>query len=386
MKTGSLPILRMPRLVLAGSRPMQQLQEQAGAATNIAVFTDRGVESAGLLDKPLAELKKTGAQVKIIAGLPTEPTTHEAHEAIQRFRAMEADLIVAIGGGSVMDIAKLASVLSTDDYTLYDLLEDPQRAVKQVKTIMIPTTAGTGAEATPNAIVLVPEKELKVGIVNTDMIADVVLLDAAMILNLPAHIAASTGVDAMAHAVECLNSNKATPFSDLFAMEAWELIEKSIEAACIPNGDMEAKEQMMLASFYAGVAITASGTTAVHALSYPLGGKYRIAHGLSNAIMLLPVMRFNRPACTDALTRMYDRSWPQGAESDAEAKADAVLARIEQILSNLNINLSLAAHGVRLEDIDSLVQAGLSVQRLLVNNPREVLEEDARAIYVEAMK
>ena len=163
--------------------------------------------------------------------------------------------------------------------TVHDLLEAPGRAKKCCPTLMIPTTAGTGSEATPNAIVAVPEQELKVGIVSDAMIADNVLLDPLMIKNLPRKIAAATGVDALAHAIECYTSNKANPISDTFALEALDMILNNILPACDSADAVSQKSAMQLASFYAGVAITASGTTAVHALSYPLGGKYHIAHG-----------------------------------------------------------------------------------------------------------
>lgn len=377
--------LRMPRVIVAGKEPMVFLSKEATGAKSIAIFTDKGVLSAGLLEEPLKALNECSTEVHILDQLPAEPTVDEAQHVIDTYKSFGADLIVAIGGGSVMDIAKLASVLKEDTYSLRDLLKNPSMAEKQVPTVMIPTTAGTGAEATPNAIVLVPEEELKVGIVNPQMIANAVILDARMIAQLPQPIAASTGVDALAHAVECLVSNKATPFSNLFAMEAWALIESSIEAAAVPGGDLAAKEKMMLASFYAGVAITASGTTAVHALSYPLGGKYRIPHGLSNAIMLMPVMRFNRSVCTQVMAKMYDRSWPQGDLYDQEAKADAVLERLAAILKHLNIRLSLKEHGVKPEDLDDLVKAGMSVTRLLNNNPRPLTAVDARIIYSEVL-
>ena len=177
-----------------------------------------------------------------------------------------------------MDAAKLASVLVTDEYGVKELLDDPGRAKKCVPIILIPTTAGTGAEVTPNAIVAVPEQELKVGIVNENMIADYVILDARMIKNLPRKIAASTGVDALAHCIECFTSNKANPFSDLYALEGLDLILNNIEKACDDPEAMTEKNRMQIAAYYGGLAITASGTTAVHALSYPLGGKIRLDH------------------------------------------------------------------------------------------------------------
>ena len=302
------------------------------------------------------------------------------------FKASGADFIVAVGGGSVMDTAKLASILATDEYGVKDLLDDPSRGRKYIKSLMIPTTAGTGAEATPNAIVAVPEQELKVGIVNDTMIADYVILDAVMIKNLPRKIAASTGVDALCHAIECWTSNKANPFSDMFAMQALDLILNNIMAACDDPNAMDAKNKMQIASFFAGVAITASGTTAVHALSYPLGGKYHIAHGVSNAILLAPVMRFNEPVCREKFAAACDRC-VHGEKTCAtvEEKSAYLVAWMEKIVKDLDIPTSLKEFGVPEEDLDSLVEAGMQVTRLLVNNMRQVTPADARALYQEIL-
>lgn len=285
-----------------------------------------------------------------------------------------------------MDTAKLSSILATEDYTIKDLLDNPSLGKKHVKTLMIPTTAGTGAEATPNAIVAVPEKELKVGIVNDEMIADYVILDAVMIKKLPRKIAAATGVDALCHAIECWTSNKANPFSDLFAMEALDLILNHIESACDDPEAMDAKNKMQIASFLAGVAITASGTTAVHALSYPLGGKYHIAHGVSNAILLVPVMKFNEPVCRGKFAQAYDRCvHGEHTCKTVEEKSAYMIAWMEEIVKHLEIPTSLKEFGVPAEDLEGLVKAGMEVTRLLVNNMREVTPDDAREIYQQIL-
>ena len=249
---------------------------------------------------------------------------------------------------------------------------------------MIPTTAGTGAEATPNAIVAVPERQLKVGIVSREMIPDTVILDGESIRTLPARVAASTGIDALCHAIECYTSRKATPFSDLYAMEALRLIFKNIEAACLDPDATEAKDAMLLAAYYGGAAIACSGTTAVHALSYPLGGRYHIPHGVSNAIMLLPVMRFNLPACISRFAAVWDAISP-GETIPEKEKAGKLLERMEKIVHTLQIPTDLSGFGVSLKDLDELVAAGMQVQRLLQNNLRSVTEADARELYREVL-
>ena len=375
--------LKMPHAVYSGKDALDKLTQIIGTGVKkTAVFTDRGIIGAGLLELPLSKIKESGCEYVIFDDLAAEPTYEQAQKAVDAFKESGADFIVAVGGGSVMDTAKLASVLATDEYGVKELLDNPQMAKKCVKTLMIPTTAGTGAEATPNAIVAVPEKELKVGIVNDNMIADYVILDAVMIKELPRKIAASTGVDALCHAVECFTSNKKNPFSDIFALQAFEMIMKNIEKACDDPEALKEKNNMLVASFYAGVAITASGTTAVHALSYPLGGRYHIPHGVSNAILLAPVMRFNEPVCRGLFAEAYDRlaageSFATEAKSEEE-KSAWVVNRMEEIVEHLNIPKSLKEFGIGSEDLDELVEAGMGVQRLLVNNMRTVTAEDAK--------
>jgi Alcohol dehydrogenase, class IV len=274
----------------------------------------------------------------------------------------------------------------TDEYGVKELLDTPGMARKCVPIILIPTTAGTGAEVTPNAIVAVPEKELKIGIVNENMIADYVILDARMIKNLPRKIAAATGVDALAHCIECYTSNKANPFSDLYALEGLDLILNNIEKACDDPEAMVEKNRMQIAAYYGGLAITASGTTAVHALSYPLGGKYHIAHGVSNAILLAPVMCFNEPACRSRLASAYDHCCHDGSALTNEAEKSAwMIARLESIVKHLDIPTSLEEFHVSPSDLEGLVEAGMQVQRLLVNNMRPVTANDARKIYQEVL-
>ena len=378
--------LKMPHAVFSGQDALEKIRDilAENQVGRLAVFTDRGIRGAGLLDLPMAQVQQAGVDAVILDDLPAEPSYEEAQKLVDQCKACGADFIMAVGGGSVMDTAKLASILMTDEYGIKELLDTPARARKCIKTLMIPTTAGTGSEATPNAIVAVPEKQLKVGIVNTEMIADYVILDAAMIKKLPRKIAAATGVDALAHAIECWTSNKANPFSDIFAMQALDMILNSIERACDDPDAMDAKNRMQIASFYAGVAITASGTTAVHALSYPLGGKYHIAHGVSNAILLAPVMRFNEPACRERLAAVYDRCIC-GRETTVEGKSAAVIARLEQIVKHLDIPTSLTEFGVPREDLEALVASGMEVIRLLVSNMREVTPDDARSIYLEVL-
>ncbi|MFV0351618.1 MAG: iron-containing alcohol dehydrogenase [Oscillospiraceae bacterium] len=381
--------LKMPHAVYGGENAIDNITTilKSSNSKNVAIFTDKGIRACGLLALSENAIKNADASYYILDEIPAEPSYTDVQKIVDQFKASGADMIIACGGGSVMDAAKLASVLVTDEYGVKELLDTPGLAKKCVPAIMIPTTAGTGAEVTPNAIVAVPEKELKVGIVNEHMIADYVILDARMIKSLPRPIAAATGVDALCHAIECYTSNKANPFSDTFALEALDLILNNIIPACDDADAMDAKNNMQIAALYAGFAIASSGTTAVHALSYPLGGKYHIAHGVSNAILLAPVMRFNAPFCCERLAQVYNRCCHDDIKDKHtnQEKADWVIEQLEHIVRHLNIPTSLKEFGVPREDLDGLVEAGMQVQRLLVNNPRPVTAEDAKNLYLEIL-
>lgn len=374
--------LKVPRCVYSGRDSLDNITDiiEKEKPSTVAIFTDKGIERTGLIE---TVLKRLSCHYVIFDEIPAEPDYHVVEKLEKAFAASSSDFIIALGGGSVMDTAKLVSVLSKADYTICDLLRTPFIAQKQVRTLMIPTTAGTGSEATCNAIVLVPEDNIKVGIVNDGMIADYVILDPSTIINLPEKIAASTGLDALCHAIECFTGTKANPFSDTFALKALELIIPSIENAVKNKDAIKEKENMLIAAFYAGVAITSSGTTAVHALSYPLGGRYHIAHGVSNAMLLVPVMKFNRISCIAKLALIHDTVFGRSGKN-AEEKSEIVINWLEGIVCSLGIP-RLSEFGITVRDIPSLASAGLDVKRLMVNNPRKMSLEEAIEIYKEAL-
>jgi alcohol dehydrogenase class IV len=382
--------LKLPKAVFSGTDSMDNIPEilKQNGVKKVAAFTDKGIRTLGLFDLVEEQLKKAELPYDIYDDFPPEPSYQAVQKVIDQFKGKGYDFIVACGGGSVMDTAKLASILVTDEYGVKELLDDPKRAKKCVPILTIPTTAGTGAECTPNAIVGVPEKEVKIGIVNDNMMSDYVILDARLIKNLPRKIAASTGVDAMCHCIECFTSNKSNPFSDTFALRGFDIIMNNIEKACDDPTALTEKNNMQIAAFYGGVTITASGTTAVHALSYPLGGKYHVAHGVSNAMLLIPVMNMNAedPAFRAKLAAAWDVAY-HGEErlATVDEKAKALIDWMDRIVKHLEIPTDLKEFGVKPEDLDWLVEAGLQQQRLLVNNMKQVTADDARKIYQQVM-
>lgn len=379
--------IQIPSSVYGGVGSIENIQHiiKKEHADNILIFTDKMIRMTGLVELVTGEIKKTGVNFKIFETTVGEPSYQDVEQVMKETEDYDSDLMIAVGGGSVMDIAKLYSILKEAPYNVKDLLEDPSEAVKKMKTVMIPTTCGTGSEATCNSIVAIPEEETKKGIVSDAMIPDYVILDSQMIRNLPRQIIAATGVDALAHAVECYTSKKATPFSDTYALASAKLIFGNIRKAYEDPNDMEAKSRMMLGAFYGGVAITGSGTTAVHALSYPLGGKFHIPHGVSNAILFAHIMEFNKDACKEQLAVLCDNIQPEMAKESKDVKAQYVIEQIAEIVKVTRIPTDLKEFGVSCHDLDFLVNAGSRQTRLLVNNRKEMSLEDIKMIYEKVL-
>lgn len=380
--------IKIPSCSYGGEGSIEKIKEIIAKekSQKIVVFSDEGIKATGLLDILTGQLDETGIQYHVFTDCKPEPTYGQVEAVVDMVQGQECDLIIGLGGGSVMDAAKLASVLKGASYTIKDLMNDPSQAEKKVKTVMIPTTCGTGSEATCNAIVAVPEEKSKKGIVNDNMISDYVILDAQMIAKLPKAIVAATGVDALAHVVECFTSKKATPFSDSYALEGAKLIFANIREAYNNPDNMDAKNKMLIGAYYGGIAITGSGTTAVHALSYPLGGKFHIAHGVSNAILFAHVMKFNKDACAERLAVLCDAINPAYAQKTVTEKADYVIEQIADIVKVTNIPTDLTQYGVTMDDLEFLVTAGSQQQRLLVNNMKELSLDDIRNIYLKVVK
>jgi alcohol dehydrogenase class IV len=375
-------LLQLPGKIHFGQGALERVAEavERNEVKRALIFTDKSLRKLRLTEALEGYVAKAGAKVEIVDRIPPEPSVQDVEETLAAVQNAGVDLIIGVGGGSVMDTAKLASVLLGAACGVRDLLKDPLQARKRYRTLMIPTTCGTGSEATGNSIVAIPEEQVKKGIVNPALIPDEVILDVNFIIDLPKSIIASTGVDALAHCVECYTSKKATPLSDLYASGGAKLIFHNIENA-YSKRDLASLEKMLLGACYGGVAIAGSGTTAVHALAYPLGGRYHIPHGVSNAILFSDVMRFNRDACKARLAALCDSVYPEHAGKTEDAKADILIQRIAGIVKNTEIPVSLKDFGLKEGDLEDLVLAGSQQTRLLVNNMRELSLDDIRAIY-----
>lgn len=346
----------------------------------VVLLTDEGILKSGIGDLLIRNIRQAGIDIQVISDLPREPGVPAVNRVMREVKKADPDGVVALGGGSVLDIGKLSSVLTKSDYSVLDLLDGAEVPAHDTFTVLIPTTAGTGSEATKNAIIAIPSRNTKGAVVNQRLLPDLVILDPELTLSLPAGISATTGLDALCHAMECYLSRKANELSDLLALDAMKRIARSLRKAVGDGRDIEARADMLLASYFAGMCITLSGTNAVHALSYPLGTTYHIPHGQSNAMLLPYVMELNAPAmpvkCEHAAVCFgYD---PRNSGSEP---ADYLVRELHSLLSDLSINTSMGDFGVKPEDVDTLVKSAHGNRRLMDNNPLDFSEEQIAGIY-----
>lgn len=376
------------RKIVAGADSIAELPKLVKdfGAKNVEIITDAGVYKLGLTSRPEQLLREAGINVSVISDVPPEPSVEQVNAIYAKAKQHECDLIVAIGGGSAMDTSKLVALMLKNPVPLAEMVKGAKPTVRGVPTMMVPTTAGTGAEATPNAIVLVPEENLKVGIVSDLMICDVAILDPVLTKGLPPSITANTGVDALCHLMECYISKKANPLADTFCLAGIRLVAPALRK-CFNNGaDLKAREDMLIGACYGGIAIASSGTTGIHALSYPLGGRYHIPHGLSNAILMPLVMDFNKDSCLQKYADMAACMGLPVQGRSLEEIADLFVKELYSINADLKIHCDLKAKGIDLGIVDELVEAGAKVTRLLNNNPKVISRADMKVLYTKLIE
>lgn len=375
-----------PRVICADgeSERLGDLLREFGVSRPLVV-TDRGIVEAGLLEPMLAELRTLGLDVTVFSDVLADPSTSCVEAAVAVALATGADGVIGFGGGSSLDVAKLVALLSRSGETL-DALFGVGRAVgPRWPLIQVPTTAGTGSEVTPIAIVTMPNGE-KQGVVSRRLYADVAVLDATLTLGLSARVTAMTGINAMVHAIEAYTSRHAkNVLSDTLATRALRLLSDHIVTAIADGSNLEARRAMLQGSMLAGMAYANAPVGAVHALAYPISGQFHVPHGLSNALVLLPVLEFNLSEA-DAMyaeladaVRATERTWHRSASGRAFIDAMAT------IVGELGLERTLGELGVIEADLPGLATDAMKVQRLLVNNPRDVSYEQALALYREAL-
>jgi alcohol dehydrogenase len=379
----------VPSLVVeygAARRLGALLRERHRDLTRLVLVTDRFLNQSGLIAPALDSLASHGWETTVIDDVVADPPDHVVLDATQRAKDSGAQIVVGLGGGSSMDVAKLIAVLCASTQPLTEMYGVGNVAGPRLPLVLMPTTAGTGSEVTAISIVTTGETT-KSGVVSPILYPDLALLDAELTLGLPAQATAATGIDAMVHAIEAYTSARLkNPLSDMLAKEALRLLYANLLTACRDGKDRAAREAMLLGATLAGQAFSNAPVAAVHALAYPLGGHFHVPHGLSNSLVLMHVLRFNASAAAPLYAELADViGCATAANASAEAKTEAFVAAMEKLVVETGIPRTLREVGVNESHLPMLAADAMKQQRLLINNPREMTEQFALDIYTAAL-
>lgn len=351
----------------------------------VFVVTDPGIVKAGLLEASLESLTAADIGWAVFSNVVADPPEAIIHDALAQGKEFGAEGVIGLGGGSSLDVAKLVALLARSDESLADIYGVGLAKGPRLPLALVPTTAGTGSEVTPISIVTTGASEKK-GVVSPVILPDIAVLDADLTLKLPAHVTAATGIDAMVHAIEAYTSASANnnPVSRMLAMEALRLLGANIRMA-VTNGDnRDARGKMLLGSLLAGQAFANSPVAAVHALAYPVGGHFHVPHGLSNALVLPHVLAFNAPAARAAYADLAPLVFPQLADKAMVERCEGFIIGLANLSADLGLQQRLRDVKIPKDALPMLAADAMKQTRLLVNNPRPLHEDDARAIYEKA--
>ena len=333
-----------------------------------------------LLDGVLAALKTAGVETLPPVLVDAEPTREKFETILQQARVRQIDGVLGIGGGSAIDAAKLVAALTRSRQTISEVFGINLLSGRELPLVCLPTTAGTGAEVSPNAILLDETDDLKKGVVSPYLVADAAYVDPLLTLTVPPAVTAATGLDALTHCIEAYANKFAHPIVDVYALQGIKLIAANLLRAVRDGGDLEARGALALGSLYGGLCLGPVNTAAVHALAYPLGGRFHIAHGVSNAVLLPHVLRFNFPAATE---RYAEVAGALGVTRNGSSltTAEHGVQFLSQLSRDCGVPQTLAELAIPRDALPWLAKSAMSVTRLLKNNLRPLTEADALAIY-----
>jgi alcohol dehydrogenase class IV len=349
----------------------------------VLFVTDPGLRRLGLCDPAIASLEAAGIAVTVFSEVEADPSRATLMKAVEVGRAAGTTGVVGFGGGSSLDVAKLAALLVGSGEDLDEAWGVAQAKGPRLPLALVPTTAGTGSEVTPVSIITVGEEE-KRGVSSPVILPDIAVLDAELTLGLPPAITAATGIDAMVHAIEAYASKNANnnPLSRMLAREALRLLGANIETVIADGGNLEARGAMLLGSMLAGQAFANSPVAAVHALAYPVGGTFHVPHGLSNALVLPHVLRFNAPDAAHLYAEIAADAFPHlEREQGVQGRCAAFIEELAALSARVGLQPRLRDVGIPEAALAKMAADAMKQQRLLVNNPRAVSQDDALAIY-----
>lgn len=352
----------------------------------VLVVTDPGLRKMGLCEPALNSLQAAGIAVTVFDRVEPDPSLSIVTSAVELGREQAITGVIGFGGGSSLDVAKLVALLCGSNEEIEEAWGVGNAKGPRLPLVLVPTTAGTGSEVTPISIITVSGDE-KRGVSSPILLPDVAILDADLTLGLPPHVTAATGIDAMVHAIEAFTSKNANnnPLSKILARSALALLGANIQRAVEVGSDRPARGAMLLGSMLAGQAFANSPVAAVHALAYPIGGSFHVPHGLSNALVLPHVLRYNAPVAAGAYAAIATDAFPHlAAVQDEAERCSAFIDNLAGLSAKLGLQQRLRDVGIREEDVAGLSRDAMKQTRLLVNNPRDLNETDALAIYQSA--
>ena len=366
-----------------GAGAFENLPDYLGElkAKSPLVVMDPALAASGLRDKVLNLLDNKGFKVTLYDKVEPEPPIELADDGAKAAIKGKCDAVIGIGGGSAMDVAKAIAVLAANKGKAVDYLGLGKVPGPGLPKIMIPTTAGTGSEVTFTSVFIRKNLKKKEGMNSPYLYPELALLDPLLTLSLPPHPTATTGLDALCHAVESYTSVNASPMSEMISLEAIVLIAENLRTAVHDGKNLAAREGMLLGSLYAGLGLANAGVTAVHSLSYPLGGKYGIPHGLANTLLLPAVMSYNLPGALDKFADIADAMGEITEGLSVRDAAELAVEAVENLIVDCGITTSLEDLEIPEDDFEELAKVALTVARPLENNPRKVTLEDAIEIY-----
>ena len=364
---------RAPQLTMGLGARRELSSIVAAYGRRVCVVSDPGMAGQPLFAEALESLRAAGLQEHVFHDVPSDPPLDAVRRCAAVARQCQADVLLGIGGGSVLDVTKVAAILAVEDCAVESLIGIDQVPGRGTPTVLVPTTAGTGSEVTNIAVLSDEAADLKRGVVSDFLLTEHAVIDPEFCITLPPGPTAYTGMDALTHAVEAYTNRFAVPLIDTFSLEAVRLVARHLRHAFDDGADEEARYGMSLASLLGGLCLRSVNTAAVHALAYPLGGRFHVPHGVANSLLLPHVMRFNAPV-TEARHREI---------AEAMGVDDAVTA-VAELSEAVGTNRSMREFGVEQRHLPEMAAASMQVQRLLKNNPRELTESDALAIYQQA--
>ncbi len=370
--------------ILVGIDSLQSLGTECERLNikRVLLVTDQGIIQQNLHTPILEQLKQQQIAFVIYDAVQADPPEHVVEQAVQFAKQEKVDGVIGLGGGSSLDVAKLIALLShpQQQQKIQDIYGIGNAKAPRLPLIQIPTTAGTGSEVTPIAIVTTGETT-KSGVVSPILYADTAILDASLTLDLPAHITAATGIDAMVHAIEAFSSkHKKNSYSDMLAKQALQLLNKALPITLKQPHNLQARQDMLFGAMLAGQAFANAPVAAVHALAYPLGGHCHLSHGHSNALVLTEVLKFNASHAAEQYAELMQCLNPQ-AQGSIEELAQQFILHIQHICQSSGLELKLSELNVPVELLETLASDAMLQTRLLMNNPKEINQQDALTIY-----